>query len=77
MAEIWTMGDLLCEIMRDREDVPLDQPGLFRGPFPSGAPGIFISTVARLGHSAGIIGGVGKDDFGKVILDRLRGDGVD
>ena len=77
MAEIWTMGDLLCEIMREREDVPLDCAGLFRGPFPSGAPGIFISTVARLGHSAGVIGGVGKDDFGKVILDRLKKDGVD
>ncbi len=77
MAEIWTMGDLLCEIMREKEDVPLDCADLFRGPFPSGAPGIFISTVARLGHSAGVIGGVGKDDFGKVILERLRKDGVD
>ncbi len=77
MAEIWIMGELLCEIMRDREDVPLNEAGLFRGPFPSGAPGIFISTVARLGHSAAIIGGVGKDDFGKCILDRLKKDGVD
>ena len=77
MAEIWIMGELLCEIMRDKEDVPLDQEGMFRGPFPSGAPGIFISTAARLGHSAGIIGGVGKDDFGKRILDRLKKDGVD
>jgi len=63
MAEIWTMGDLLCEVMREREDVPLDQADLFRGPFPSGAPGIFISTAARLGHSTGVIGGVGADDF--------------
>ncbi len=77
MAEIWTMGDLLCEIMREKEDVPLHCTDLFRGPFPSGSPGIFISTVARLGHSAGVIGGVGKDDFGKVILDRLKKDGVD
>ena len=77
MAEIWTMGDLLCEVMREREDVPLDQADLFRGPFPSGAPGIFISTAARLGHSTGVIGGVGADDFGQAILKRLENDGVD
>lgn len=77
MADIWIMGEMIVEIMRTEEGVPLDRPGLFKGPFPSGAPAIFIDTAARLGHSAGIIGGVGKDDFGKNILDRLRKDGVD
>lgn len=77
MADIWIMGEMIVEIMRTEEGVPLDCPGLFKGPFPSGAPAIFIDTAARLGHSAGIIGGVGKDDFGKNILDRLRKDGVD
>ena len=43
----------------------------------AGAPAIFIDTVARLGHKGGIIGGVGKDDFGKCLLDRLKSDGVD
>ena len=52
MTEIWTMGELLAEIMRPDRDLPLDRPGPFLGPFPSGAPGIFIDTVARLGHSA-------------------------
>ena len=61
---IWTMGELIVEIMRDKEDSPLDKAGVFLGPFPSGAPGIFIDTVARLGHKAGIISGVGRDDFG-------------
>lgn len=77
MAEIWTMGELLCEIMRPEADMPLDQAGTFLGPFPSGAPAIFIDAVARLGHSAGIVGGVGKDDFGKCLLNRLEQDGVD
>lgn len=77
MAEIITMGELLVEIMRPHEDIPFYETGLFRGPFPSGAPGIFISTVARMGHSAAIIGGVGADDFGENILERLRRDGVD
>ena len=57
------MGELLVEIMRPKEDVPLYDTDYFRGPFPSGAPGIFISTAARLGHSTAIISGVGKDDF--------------
>ena len=77
MAEIITMGELLVEIMRPREDIPLYESDYFRGPFPSGAPGIFISTAARLGHSTAIISGVGKDDFGENILRRLRHDGVD
>lgn len=77
MADIWIMGEMIVEIMRTEEGVALDRPGLFKGPFPSGAPAIFIDTAARLGYSAGIIGGVGKDDFGKNILDRLKKDGVD
>lgn len=77
MAEVWIMGEMIVEIMRPTEDINLYEEGLFRGPFPSGAPAIFIDTVARLGHSAGIIGGVGKDDFGKCLLDRLIKDGVD
>jgi len=77
MPQIWTMGELLCEIMRPEADMPLHKPGVFLGPFPSGAPAIFIDTAARLGCSAGIIGGVGRDDFGRCIVDRLEADGVD
>lgn len=77
MAEITIMGELLVEVMRPHEDIPLYESDYFRGPFPSGAPGIFISTAARLGHSASIISGVGNDDFGENIMRRLKKDGVD
>lgn len=77
MADIWTMGELLVEIMRPQPDLALREPGPFQGPFPSGAPAIFIDTAARLGHSTGIIGGVGDDDFGACLLERLEKDGVD
>ena len=77
MAEILIMGELLVEIMRPHEDIPLYDSDYFRGPFPSGAPGIFISTAARLGHSTAIISGVGADDFGENIMRRLKKDGVD
>jgi tagatose kinase len=76
VKSIWTMGELLVEIMRPRVGMPLHDAGEFIGPFPSGAPAIFIDTVARLGHPAGIIGGVGDDDFGHCLLDRLEADGV-
>jgi len=76
MSEIWTMGELLVEIMRPRAGMSLYEIGEFRGPFPSGAPAIFIDTVARLGHSGSIISGVGEDDFGRSLLDRFRRDGV-
>lgn len=76
MAKIWTMGEMLVEIMRPSEGVELYESGSFLGPFPSGAPAICIDTVAKLGHQAGIIGGIGDDDFGKCILDRLKADGV-
>ena len=77
MPEIVIMGELLVEIMRPKEDIPLYDSDYFRGPFPSGAPGIFISTAARLGHSTAIISGVGSDDFGENIMRRLKHDGVD
>ncbi len=77
MTEIWTMGEMLVEIMRPQAGISLHEPGEFMGPFPSGAPAIFIDTAARLGHSAGIIGGVADDDFGRCLLDRLEFDKVD
>jgi sugar/nucleoside kinase (ribokinase family) len=76
MTEIWTMGELLVEVMRPEPDLPLGRPGPFLGPYPSGAPGIFIDAVARLGHAGGIISGVGDDEFGRLITDRLAADGV-
>ena len=77
MTDILIMGEMLVEIMRNKENVPLYEQGIFLGPYPSGAPAICIDTAARLGCSTAIIGGVGKDDFGKCILERLKKDGVD
>ena len=76
--KIWTMGEILVEIMRPETDIPLGSIGkTFLGPYPSGAPAIFISAAARLGYEAGIIGGVGADEFGRSTIERLNKDGVD
>ncbi len=77
MLDIVIMGEMIVEIMRDREDSPLNIAGMFRGPYPSGAPAVCIDAAARLGCSTAIIGGVGQDDFGRCLLERLNRDGVD
>jgi len=74
---VYTIGELLVEIMRPETNVPLSVPARFEGPFPSGAPAIFIDAVAKLGVPAGIVGAVGRDAFGRCLVDRLRADGVD
>jgi len=76
-TKVGCVGDLLVEIMRERLDEPLDRPGVFVGPFPSGASGIFIDAIARLGINAFFVGVVGDDDFGKLIIRRFKEDGVD
>jgi len=75
--KVGCVGDLLVEVMRQKVDDPLGEPGIFVGPFPSGASGIFIDAIAKLGIKAHFIGAVGKDDFGKMIIKRLEKDGVD
>jgi len=77
MKSIVTIGEILVEIMAtDRGDGFLE-PVKLVGPFPSGAPAIFIDQSARFGQPAAMIGCVGDDDFGRVNLNRLRRDGVD
>src|ERR1700674_551384 len=77
MKTIMTMGEILVEIMATQIGQSFRQPGTLLGPYPSGAPAIFIDQVAKLGQPCGIIGCIGDDDFGRVNLDRLGRDGAD
>ena len=70
-------GEILVEIMATDRGMGFLEPLTLVGPYPSGAPAIFIDQVARLGGGAGIIGCVGRDDFGTINLERLKRDGVD
>lgn len=74
--DILTVGEALVEIMRTEIDQPLDRPGLFTGPYPSGAPFIFAVQAARMGAHVGAVGTVGDDAFGKCLLDQLETDSV-
>ena len=74
--DILTIGEALVEIMRTDIDQPLNQPGPFSGPYPSGAPFIFAVQAARLGMKTTAIGSVGADAFGECLLNQLGTDGV-
>jgi tagatose kinase len=76
MKSILTIGEILVEIMATDKGNGFLEPVSLVGPYPSGAPAIFIDQAARFGQPAAIIGCVGDDDFGRVNLDRLRRDGV-
>ena len=76
-VKVISIGELLVEIMRDKSGVPLHVQGNFLGPFPSGAPGIFINAIAKLGIPSSFIGTVGNDGFGKIILHRFEENKVD
>ena len=55
MTDILILGEMLVEIMRYKENIPLYEQGIFLGPYPSGAPAICIDTAARLGCSTAIL----------------------
>ncbi len=77
MYDIITIGEILAEILTDHVGQVFYEPGRLLGPYPSGAPAIFIDQAARMGASTAIVAKVGEDDFARVNLDRLRRDGVD
>jgi tagatose kinase len=75
--KVLTVGEILVEIVATTKGDGFREPQPLVGPFPSGAPAIFIDQVGRLGSPAAIVSRVGDDDFGRLNLDRLAADGVD
>ncbi|TIO05763.1 sugar kinase [Mesorhizobium sp.] len=76
-GKILTIGEILVEIMATTLGRGFLELQPLIGPFPSGAPAIFIDQVGKLGHPAAIVSAVGDDDFGVLNLERLKRDGVD
>ncbi|MGV8935707.1 MAG: sugar kinase [Allorhizobium sp.] len=77
MSKILTIGEILVEIIANDRGNGFREPVSLVGPFPSGAPAIFIDQVGKLGQDCAIISRVGDDDFGHVNVDRLKADNVD
>lgn len=77
MKKLVSAGEILVEIMAEQIGQSFREPGPLLGPYPSGAPAIFIGQAAALGQPAGLIGAVGDDDFGHLNIERLRALGAD
>lgn len=71
------VGEILVEIMAKTRGDGFLEPIALTGPYPSGAPAIFIDQCAKIGGSAAIVASVGDDDFGRINVERLRADGAD
>lgn len=76
-GNVITVGEVLVEMMSTETGQGFLEPQTIVGPFPSGAPAIFIDQISKMGIPCAMVGSVGDDDFGKVNIDRLQRDGVD
>jgi sugar/nucleoside kinase (ribokinase family) len=76
-ARIGCIGELLVEFVAASRDGRHRRMETYSGPYPSGAPGIFIDQAARAGGACIFLGAVGDDAFGEVVRGRLLEDGVD
>ncbi|SMY09188.1 carbohydrate kinase family protein [Flavimaricola marinus] len=73
---IATIGEILVEFVSHRRNCGLTEIADYSGPYPSGAPAIFLDQAARMGAATEMIGGVGADGFGRSVIARLQADGV-
>ena len=75
-ASVGCIGELLVEFVCTSRNGRHRRPGEYLGPYPSGAPGIFIDQAAQVGGRCIFVGAVGDDAFGEVTLERLVRHGV-
>lgn len=73
---IATAGEILVEFVSHRRNCGLATISDYSGPYPSGAPAIFLDQAARMGARTEMIGGIGDDGFGRTVRARLDQDGV-
>lgn len=74
---IIAIGELLVEFVSHRKDCELKDLSDYSGPYPSGAPAICIDQAARVGAATQIFGGLGEDNFGAALIERLQLNGVE
>lgn len=75
-STIATIGEILVEFVSHKRNCGLREIGDYSGPYPSGAPAIFLDQAARMGAATQMIGGVGADGFGHTVLGRLKANNV-
>ncbi|OED40775.1 hypothetical protein AB833_11885 [Chromatiales bacterium (ex Bugula neritina AB1)] len=73
---IIAVGELLVEFVSHQKGCELHTLAEYSGPYPSGAPAICIDQAARVGAVTQIFGGLGADNFGNALIERLQSNGV-
>ncbi len=73
--DVVTLGETMVLLLAEQSG-PLREATTFRR-YIAGAETNVAVGLARLGHSAGWTSRVGADDFGRAIVFRIRGEGVD
>lgn len=74
---IIAVGELLVEFVSHDKGCGLKELAEYSGPYPSGAPAICIDQAARVGAATQIFGGVGADNFGNALIERLKSNSVE
>lgn len=77
MTKVVTIGEIVVEIMAVAPGNGFREAIDLVGPYPSGAPAIFIDQLAKQGQPCAMVSCVGDDDFGWLNIERLKQDGVD
>lgn len=72
--DVVALGELLIDFTALEAD-PQGYPTMTA--HPGGAPANFLAAVAKLGGSAGFLGKVGEDAFGKLLKNSLKEAGID
>ena len=74
MYDVIALGELLIDfaaISNDAEGYPT------MAAHPGGAPANFLAAVNKFGGKTALIGKVGKDSFGQLLLKTLENSGID
>ncbi|KAI3930871.1 hypothetical protein MKW92_001540 [Papaver armeniacum] len=74
-VEIVSFGEMLIDFVPDVSGVSLaESPGFIKA--PGGAPANVACAVSKLGGSCAFIGKFGEDEFGHMLVDILKKNGV-
>nr|XP_043617066.1 probable fructokinase-5 [Erigeron canadensis] len=74
-STIVCFGEMLIDFVPDVSGVSLaESPGFLKA--PGGAPANVACSISKLGGSAAFVGKVGKDEFGYMLADILKKNGV-
>jgi 2-dehydro-3-deoxygluconokinase len=74
-VDLVTIGETMVLLVAEQPG-PMREATTFRR-YIAGAESNVAIGLSRLGHSAGWVGRVGDDEFGRAVVFRIRGEGVD